>query len=155
MLNSKPLTRIIDIHSGLSSLVVEKTKINIDGKIEEFDGMWASSLTNTAIKGKPDIEAVDLTERLHLINEALEASKPIVYDADTGGKIEHFVFTVRTLERLGVSALIIEDKTGLKKNSLLGNDVIQKQDSIKKFCQKNSCWKKSKSDKRIYDNCKS
>ena len=127
LLNSKPLTRIIDIHSGLSSLVVEKTKINIDGKIEEFDGMWASSLTNTAIKGKPDIEAVDLTERLHLINEALEVtSKPIVYDADTGGKIEHFVFTVRTLERLGVSALIIEDKTGLKKNSLLGNDIQNK-----------------------------
>jgi len=144
-LNSKSLTRLIDIHSGLSGLVVEKTKIKINGKTEEFDGMWASSLTNTAAKGKPDIEAVDLTERLQLINEVLEVTtKPILYDADTGGKIEHFVFTVRTLERLGVSGLIIEDKTGLKKNSLLGNDVFQQQDTIKNFSKKIKEGKKAK-----------
>ena len=144
-LNSKSITRLIDIHSGLSGLVVENTKVKNGDKIEEFDGMWASSLTNTAAKGKPDIEAVDLTERLQLINEVLEVTtKPIVYDADTGGKTEHFVFTVRTLERLGVSALIIEDKTGLKKNSLFGNDVFQQQDTIKKFSQKIAAGKKAK-----------
>ena len=144
-LNSKPITKIIDIHSGLSGLVVENTKVNVGNKIEEFDGMWASSLTNTAAKGKPDIEAVDLTERLQLVNEVLEVTtKPIVYDADTGGKTEHFVFTVRTLERLGVSALIIEDKTGLKKNSLFGNEVFQQQDSIKNFSKKIAAGRKAK-----------
>jgi phosphoenolpyruvate mutase len=144
-LSAKKLTKLIDVHSGLSGLIAEKTKVKIGNKIEEFDGMWASSLTNTAVKGKPDIEAVDLTERLHLINEILEiTTKPIVYDADTGGKIQHFIFTVRTLERLGVSALIIEDKTGLKKNSLFGNTVYQKQDSIKNFCKKISAGKNAK-----------
>jgi len=144
-LNSRALTKFIDIHSGLSGLIIEKTKITTGGKIEEFDGMWASSLTNTAVKGKPDIEAVDLTERLQLINEVLEVTtKPIVYDADTGGKIEHFIFTVRTLERLGVSGVIIEDKTGLKKNSLLGRKVFQKQESIKNFSKKIAAGKKAK-----------
>ena len=144
-LNSKPITKVIDIHSGLSGLVVENTKVKVGNRIEEFDGMWASSLTNTAVKGKPDIEAVDLTERLQLINEVLEVTtKPIVYDADTGGKTEHFVFTVRTLERLGVSALIIEDKTGLKKNSLFGNEVFQQQDTIKNFSKKIAAGKKAK-----------
>ena len=149
-LNSKSITKLIDIHSGLSGLVVENTKVKKWKKIDEFDGMWASSLTNTAIKGKPDIEAVDLTERLQLINEVLEVTtKPIVYDADTGGKIEHFVFLVRTLERLGVSALIVEDKTGLKKNSLFGNEVLQQQDSIKNFSQKISAGKKLKQQRNL------
>jgi phosphoenolpyruvate phosphomutase / 2-hydroxyethylphosphonate cytidylyltransferase len=144
-LNSRSLTKFIDIHSGLSGLIAEKTKITKNGKIEEFDGMWASSLTNTSVKGKPDIEAVDLTERLHLINEVLEVTtKPIVYDADTGGKIEHFIFTVRTLERLGVSGLIIEDKAGLKKNSLFGKKVFQKQESIKNFSKKINAGKNAK-----------
>ena len=107
--------------------------------------MWASSLTNSTAKGKPDIEAVDLTERSQLLNEVLEVtSKPIIYDGDTGGKPEHFVFTVKSLERLGVSAIIIEDKIGLKKNSLFGTDVFQQQDSIKAFCKKISEGKKAK-----------
>ena len=144
-LNSRSLTKFIDIHSGLSGLIAEKTKLITNGKIEEFDGMWASSLTNTAVKGKPDIEAVDLTERLQLINEVLEiTTKPIVYDADTGGKIEHFIFTVRTLERLGVSGLIIEDKIGLKKNSIFEKKVFQKQESIKNFSKKINAGKNAK-----------
>ena len=103
----------------------------------EFDAMWASSLTDSTSKGKPDIEAVDLTTRLHDLNDALEVTtKPVIYDGDTGGKPEHFIFTVRTLERLGVSAIIIEDKVGLKKNSLFGTDAIQTQDSIEGFCAK-------------------
>ncbi len=150
-LNSRSLTKFIDIHSGLSGLIVEKTRINTEGKIEEFDGMWASSLTNTAVKGKPDIEAVDLTERLQLIHEVLEVTtKPIVFDADTGGKIEHFIFTVRTLERLGVSGVIIEDKTGLKKNSLLGKKVFQKQESIKNFSKKIAAGTKAKTTNEFF-----
>ncbi len=137
ILSSKKLSRFLDIHNGLSGLIVENTKVQIQGKIEEFDGMWGSSLTNSTAKGKPDIEAVDFTERLQLLNEVLEVTtKPIIYDGDTGGKIEHFVFTVKTLERLGVSAIIIEDKVGLKKNSLFGTSVKQQQDTPSSFSKK-------------------
>jgi phosphoenolpyruvate mutase len=108
-----------------------------DGSRREFDGMWGSSLTDSTAKGKPDTEAVDVTARMTTLNEVLEVTtKPIIYDGDTGGQSEHFVFTVRTLERLGVSAVIIEDKTGLKKNSLFGTDVHQTQDEIPSFCEK-------------------
>lgn len=137
LIESKELVRILDIHNGLSGLIIENTKVNLNNRSEEFDGMWASSLTSSTSKGKPDIEAVDLTERLQLLNEVLEVTtKPIIYDGDTGGKAEHFVYTVKTLERLGVSAVIIEDKTGLKKNSLLGNKVKQTLENQKNFCQK-------------------
>ena len=106
--------------------------------------MWSSSLTDSTSKGKPDIEALDLTTRLQGINDMLETTtKPLIYDGDTGGKIEHFAFTVRTLERLGVSAIIIEDKVGLKKNSLFGTDIKQTQDSIENFSNKIKVGKKS------------
>ncbi len=137
LIAAKPIVRIMESHSGLTGLIIEKTKVNVNNKTEEFDGMWASSLTDSTSKGKPDIEAVDLTTRLHGLNDALECTtKPVIFDGDTGGKIEHFTFTVRTLERLGVSAVIIEDKIGLKKNSLLGTDVIQQQDTIEGFSEK-------------------
>ncbi len=137
MLKVKPLLRFLDIHNALSGLIIENTAIDTpDGK-REFDGMWGSSLTDSTAKGKPDIEAVDVSARMTTLNEVLEVTtKPIIYDADTGGQTEHFKFTVKTLERLGVSAAIIEDKTGLKKNSLFGNDVTQTQDSIEGFCHK-------------------
>ena len=145
MMLSKNCLRFLDIHNGLSGLIIENTKVEVDGKTEEFDGMWGSSLTNSTAKGKPDIEAVDLTERVQLLNEVLEVtSKPIIYDADTGGKSEHFVFTVKTLERLGVSAVIIEDKIGLKKNSLFGTEVYQQQDSISSFSKKLKIGSKAK-----------
>ena len=116
--------------------------MTIDNKMVEFDGMWASSLTDSTSKGKPDIEAVDVSSRMTSLNEVLEVTtKPIIYDADTGGQIEHFKFTVKTLERLGVSAAIIEDKTGLKKNSLFGTEVPQTQDTIENFCEKISAAK--------------
>lgn len=134
LLDSKDYVRFLDIHNGLSALIVENTKVSVGNKIEEFDGMWGSSLTSSTAKGKPDIEAIDLTERLQLLNEVLEiTTKPIIYDGDTGGKPEHFAFTVKTLERLGVSAVIIEDKTGLKKNSLFGTEVKQTMASISSF----------------------
>ncbi len=145
LLEAKKIVRFLDIHNGLCGRIIENTKVNVNGKIEEFDGMWGSSLTNSTAKGKPDIEAVDLTERLQLLNEVLEVTtKPIIYDGDTGGKPEHFVFTVKTLERLGVSAIIIEDKTGLKKNSLFGTEVKQTIDNIKTFSKKISDGKKAK-----------
>lgn len=137
MLKVKPIIRLLDIHNGLSGLIIENVRVDTPNGPREFDGMWGSSLTDSTAKGKPDIEAVDVSARMTMLNEVLEVTtKPIVYDGDTGGKTEHFVFTVRTLERLGVSAIIIEDKTGLKKNSLLGTDVDQTQDSIENFSLK-------------------
>lgn len=137
LINSKPIVRILESHSGLTGLIAENLSIDKNQKKIEFDGMWSSSLTDSTSKGKPDIEAVDITTRLHGINDILECTtKPIIYDGDTGGKIEHFQFTVRTLERLGISAIIIEDKKGLKKNSLFGNDVEQYQEDPVLFSEK-------------------
>ncbi len=137
LLAAKPLLRFLDIHNALSGLIIENTKVQTEHGPQEFDGMWGSSLTDSTAKGKPDIEAVDVSSRMGTLNEVLEVTtKPIIYDGDTGGKTEHFTFTVKTLERLGVSAVIIEDKTGLKKNSLFGTEVEQTQDSIDNFSQK-------------------
>ncbi len=137
LIQSKPIVRILESHSGLTGLIAENAKVNINGIEQEFDGMWSSSLTDSTSKGKPDIEAVDITTRMHGLNDTLECTtKPVIYDGDTGGKTEHFVFTVRTLERHGISAVIIEDKTGLKKNSLFGTDVAQTQDTIEDFSAK-------------------
>lgn len=137
LIGAKDIVRICESHSGLTGLIIENTSVELNGVKREFDGMWCSSLTDSTVKGKPDIEAVDLTTRLHSLNDALECTtKPVIFDGDTGGKVEHFVFTVRTLERLGISAVIIEDKVGLKKNSLFGTDAIQLQDSIEGFCAK-------------------
>ena len=137
LIAAKPIVRILESHSGLTGLIAENASVEVNNVKKEFDGMWASSLTDSTSKGKPDIEAVDLTTRLHGLNDALEVTtKPFIYDGDTGGKVEHFVFTVRTLERLGVSAVIIEDKVGLKQNSLFGTDAVQTQDTIEGFCHK-------------------
>ncbi|MFY9194169.1 MAG: phosphoenolpyruvate mutase [Methanoculleus sp.] len=144
LLDTKPIVRLLEAHNGLTGLIVENIGINTDRGRREFDGIWASSLTESTAKGKPDIEAVDVSARVSTLNDLIEVTtKPIVYDADTGGRQEHFQYTVRTLERLGVSAAIIEDKTGLKKNSLLGNDVVQYQDSIEDFANKIIAGKKA------------
>ena len=138
LLKAKKVLKILEVHNALSGLIVENaSEVLEDGEIVTFDGMWSSSLTDSTSKGKPDIEAVDTTARLTTINEIFEVTtKPLIYDADTGGKPEHFEFTVKTLERVGVSAVIIEDKTGLKKNSLFGTEVEQTQDTIENFCYK-------------------
>jgi len=137
LLAAKDIVRVLETHSGLSGLIIENVEVWKNDKLLAFDAMWSSSLTDSTCKGKPDIEAVDLTTRLQDLNNILECTtKPIIFDGDTGGKIEHFAFTVRTLERHGISAVIIEDKTGLKKNSLFGTDVIQTQDTIEDFCAK-------------------
>ena len=144
LIDSKPIVRVMEAHNGLTGLIVENVSVEKDGMNKQFDAMWLSSLTDSTAKGKPDIEAVDVTSRLHSLNDILEVTtKPIIYDGDTGGISEHFIFTVRTLERLGVSAIIIEDKTGLKKNSLFGTDVAQTQDSIENFCNKIKSGKQS------------
>ena len=138
LLKAKPILRFLDIHNALTGLIIENISVTMpNGVKREFDGMWGSSLTESTAKGRPDIESVDISSRMSLLNEVLEVTtKPIIFDGDTGGQPEHFVFTVRTLERLGISAVIIEDKTGLKKNSLLGNDVQQTQSDINSFCEK-------------------
>jgi phosphoenolpyruvate phosphomutase len=137
LITAKPIVRILESHSGLTGLIVEHTNIQNGDRTLEFDGMWASSLTDSTSKGKPDIEAVDLTTRLHDLNDTLEVTtKPVIFDGDTGGKPEHFPFMVRTLERLGISAVIIEDKVGLKQNSLFGTEAKQTQDTIEGFCDK-------------------
>ena len=139
MLRLKPWVRVMEASNGLSGLIVEKTKIEDEktATIKEFDAMWVSSLCDSTFKGKPDIELVDLTSRINTINEIMEVtSKPIILDGDTGGKLEHFSFNVRTLERLGVSAVIIEDKTGLKQNSLFGTDAKQVLDDPYAFATK-------------------
>ena len=137
LIEIKKPVRIIEAHSGLSGLIVEQIEIEKEDGLHSFDGIWSSSLTDSTSKGKPDIEAVDLTTRLQDLTNILECTtKPIIFDGDTGGKPEHFVFTVRTLERNGVSAVIIEDKTGLKKNSLFGTGVTQELAPIADFCEK-------------------
>ena len=144
LINAKPIVKILEVHNALCGLIAENT-FELRNNIEvSFDGVWSSSLTDSTAKGKPDIEAVDLTSRLNVVNEVFEVtSKPMIFDADTGGKIEHFEFTVKSLDRVGVSAVVIEDKTGLKKNSLFGNEVAQTQDSIENFCEKIRAGKKS------------
>jgi phosphoenolpyruvate phosphomutase len=144
LLNSKSIVKIIEAHNGLTGLLVENTEITINEVKQEFDGMWISSLTDSTSKGKPDIECVDLTSRLNTINDILEVTtKPIIFDGDTGGIPEHFVYTVKSLERLGISAIIIEDKIGLKQNSLFGTDVDQFQETIENFCHKITIGKKA------------
>ena len=132
-----PVVKAIEAHSGLTGLIAEKTVVAQDGRLDQFDAMWVSSLCDSTAKGKPDIELVDLSSRLRTIDDIMEVTtKPIILDGDTGGLPEHFVYNVRTLERMGVSAVIIEDKKGLKKNSLFGAEVEQTQDSIEGFSEK-------------------
>ncbi|MDD6059542.1 MAG: phosphoenolpyruvate mutase [Ruminococcus sp.] len=132
-----PVVKTIEAHSGLTGLIAEKTVVENNGHLDQFDAMWVSSLCDSTAKGKPDIELVDMSSRLRTIDDIMEVTtKPIILDGDTGGLTEHFIYNVRTLERMGVSAVIIEDKTGLKKNSLFGTEVEQTQDSIENFCEK-------------------
>ena len=137
LLDMVPVVKTIEVHSGLTGLIAEKTVIADDEHIDQFEAMWISSLCDSTEKGKPDIELVDMTSRFRTINDIMEVTtKPIIFDGDTGGIAEHFVYTVRSLERMGVSAVIIEDKIGLKKNSLFGTEVKQTQDEIEHFCEK-------------------
>ncbi len=137
LLQSKDLVRVLETHSGISSLIAETVEVEVNHAKRSFDAFWSSSLTDSTNKGKPDIEAVDTSDRANTISSIFEVTtKPMIFDGGTGGKPEHFVFTVRTLERLGVSAVVIEDKTGLKKNSLFETDVMQEQDPVEEFCGK-------------------
>ena len=134
LIEMRPVVKIMEAHSGLTGLICEKTVVESNGRLDQFDGMWVSSLCDSTDRGKPDIELVDMTSRMRTIDDILEVTtKPIILDGDTGGLTEHFVYNVRTLERSGVSAVIIEDKVGLKKNSLFGTEVKQTQDSIENF----------------------
>lgn len=137
LLHAKSITRFIEAHSPISALIAENSRVEVNGKVRQFDGFWSSSLADSTEMGKPDIEALDISSRLANINHIFEVTtKPLIMDVDTGGKAEHFELNVRSIERLGVSAVIIEDKTGLKKNSLLGNTVFQSQENVGCFCDK-------------------
>lgn len=145
LLNIGHIVKTIEVHSGLTGLIAEKTVVQSkNGGLKQYDAMWVSSLCDSTAKGKPDIELVDMSSRLRTIDDVMDVTtKPIILDGDTGGLIEHFVYNVRTLERMGVSAIIIEDKTGLKKNSLFGTEVKQTQATIEEFCAKISAGKRA------------
>ncbi len=144
LLSISPIVKAMEAHSGLTGLIVEKTVVECGGKLDQFDAMWVSSLCDSTAKGKPDIELVDMTSRFRTIDDIMEVTtKPIIFDGDTGGLTEHFVYTVRSLERMGVSAVIIEDKKGLKKNSLFGTEVEQTQATIEEFSAKIKAGKKA------------
>lgn len=150
VLEMKGLVTAMEAHDGLTGLIVENTIVHQDGGAHQFDAMWVSSLCDSTAKGKPDIELVDMTSRFRTIEDITEVTtKPIIFDGDTGGKTEHFVYTVRSLERLGVSMVIIEDKTGLKKNSLFGTEVVQTQDTIENFSAKIRAGKKAQRTKEF------
>ena len=137
LLNAKNIVRIMEAHNPLSALILENLVINNNNKTKQFDGFWSSSLTDSTSQGKPDIEALDINIRLNNINNIFDVTtKPLIMDADTGGKTEHFELNVRSMERLGISAVIIEDKKGLKKNSLFGNEVKQEQETKELFAKK-------------------
>lgn len=150
LIGMKGCVNAIEAHSGITGLIAEKTKVLQDGKTYQFDAMWVSSLCDSTAKGKPDIELVDMTSRFRTVDDIMDVTtKPIIFDGDTGGLTEHFVYTVKTLERMGVSMIIIEDKTGLKKNSLFGTEVEQTQDSIENFCEKIRAGKKAQKTKEF------
>jgi len=158
LLQIKPCLSVMEAHNGLTGLIVENASVNVEGGVRRFDAMWVSSLCDSTAKGKPDIELVDLTSRIHTLEEIIEVtSKPIILDGDTGGLTEHFVYNLRTLERLGISAIIIEDKMGLKKNSLFGTGAQQKQAAVEAFCDKISAGKKAQRSKdfMIFARCES
>ncbi len=144
LIKLRPIVKTLEVHSGLTGLIAEKTIVESNGELDQFDAMWISSLCDSTAKGKPDIELVDMSSRIRTIDDVMDVTtKPIILDGDTGGLVEHFVYNVRTLERMGVSAVIIEDKTGLKKNSLFGTEVEQTQDTIENFCEKISAGKQA------------
>ena len=144
LIGLKGLVTAIEAHSGITGLIAEKTTVVQNGKTCQFDAMWVSSLCDSTAKGKPDIELVDMTSRFRTIDDIMEVTtKPIIFDGDTGGLAEHFVYTVRSLERMGVSMVIIEDKCGLKKNSLFGTEVEQTQETIENFSAKINAGKRA------------
>ena len=148
LIDSKNIVRILESHSPLSGLIAENIKFQRGNVTEQFDGMWSSSLTDSSLKGKPDNQSLDFSSRFNGLGDLFDVTtKPLIFDADNGGRLEHLPFTVRTLERLGVSAIMIEDKIGLKKNSLFKDQSGAKQDSIKDFCKKINLIKKTRNSK--------
>jgi phosphoenolpyruvate mutase len=137
LIKTKDIVRILESHNSLTGLIIENLTVNRKNKNKEFDGMWSSSLTDSATKGKPDNSSVDFSTRLTSLNNMMEVtSKLLVFDADNGGQLEHLPFLIRSLERCGASAVIMEDKVGVKKNSLFKNQTDTKQDKPVLFAKK-------------------
>jgi phosphoenolpyruvate phosphomutase / 2-hydroxyethylphosphonate cytidylyltransferase len=150
LINSKEIVRCLEAHNSLSGLIIEKLKVKKNNKIDEFDAMWCSSLADSAIRGKPDNQSVDLSIRINALNDILETtSKPIIFDADNGGATDQLPFTIKNLERMGISAVVLEDKVGVKKNSLFDNQNDAKQDTIKNFSKKLSIASKARNSKEL------
>lgn len=144
LINAKPIINIIEAHNALSALIAEHTIVEKNSEKVSFDGVWSGSLNDSTIKGKPDIEAIDITSRLNNVHDIFEVTtKPLIFDADTGGLVEHFEFTIKSLERVGVSAVVITDRTGVKNNSISEYDIKQNQNSIENFTDKISRGKKA------------
>ena len=137
LMTSKKIVRILESHNSLTGLIIENLKVEKNNIYTEFDGMWSSSLTDSATKGKPDNSSLDFSSRISSLNDMMDVTtKPLVFDADNGGQLEHLPFLIRSLERSGVSAIIMEDKIGLKKNSLFKNQSGTQQDKPKIFAKK-------------------
>lgn len=145
LMDNKSIVRVLEAHSPLSGLIAENIKVKKGKKNEQFDAMWSSSLTDSSVKGKPDNQSLDFSSRFSGIGDIMDVTtKPVIFDADNGGRLEHIPFTIRTLERLGVSAIMIEDKVGLKKNSLFKDQSGVRQDTIRDFCKKIELIKKTR-----------
>jgi phosphoenolpyruvate phosphomutase len=137
LINAKSIVRIIESHSALSALIVENLNLYQKNEFLEFDGIWSSSLTDSTLRAKPDNQSVDYSTRVNALNDILETClKPIIFDADNGGRLEHLPYLVKSLERLGVSAIVLEDKKGLKRNSLFSHQKITDQETAVEFCKK-------------------
>jgi len=137
LLKVKKIIRILESHSALSSMIIENININKKGKLWQFDGLWSSSLTDSTLKGKPDNQSVDYSQRINSLNDTIDTSlKPIIFDGDNGGRLEHLIYLVKNLEKIGVSALVLEDKKGLKINSLVQDQSKSFQEKVKDFCKK-------------------
>jgi phosphoenolpyruvate mutase len=137
LLKVRKIIRIVESHSALSSMIIENVNINKNGKSLEFDGIWSSSLTDSTLRGKPDNQSVDYSQRINSLNDTIDTSmKPIIFDGDNGGRLEHLLYLVKNLEKIGVSALVLEDKKGLKINSLFQDQSKSFQESIIEFSKK-------------------
>ena len=137
LLKVRKILRILESHSALSSMIIENVNINKNGKLLEFDGIWSSSLTDSTLRGKPDNQSVDYSQRINSLNDTIDTSlKPIIFDGDNGGRLEHLIYLVKNLEKIGVSALVLEDKKGLKINSLFQDQSMSFQENIIEFSKK-------------------
>ncbi len=109
MLDCKPLVRVMQAHDGLSAHIVDRLEETTQGAPREYDAIWVDSLAGAPIRGKPDPLPFDLSSRLVTLHEILDATtKPLICNAGGAGHAAGVTAAVRTLERIGVSAIVID-----------------------------------------------